>query len=115
MKHVGDNVVAFFKHAATKLEELQLQGALGRAELTEKLEQLKKEARQGIHEMKAEVNTVVDNSKEKLQHLKGQLEHLEVQLALGKAETMEEFDKQKKKIAAAFQEVKRIMSKDEIA
>ena len=112
MKHVGDNVAAFFKQAATKLEELQLQGALGRAELAEKLEHIKKEVRLGIHEMKAEVNTVVDNSKDKLQQLKGKLEHLEVQLALGKAETIEEFDKQKKKIAEAFHEVKRIMTKD---
>lgn len=112
MKHFGDDVAAFLKNAATKLEELQVQSALGKAELAEKLEDIKKETKDKINHVKWDVNSVVEDGKETYQHLKTKMEHLQLQLALGKAETVEELTEQKKKINAAIHDVKHLLSKD---
>ena len=112
MSHIGDNVVSFFKNAATKLEELQVQTALGKAELSDKLEEIKKEAQHKISQMRADLNSVVKDKKESLDHLKAKLEHLELQLALGKAETAEELKEQKKKLTEAIKDIKNIIAKD---
>lgn len=112
MTHIGDKAVTFFKSAATKLEELQLQTSLGKAELSDKLEEIKKETKQNIHHLKSEVNSYVDEKKESYQHIKAKLQHLEVQLALGKAETAEQLKEQKKNLSAAIHDVKNILVKD---
>jgi len=112
MSHIGDNVVSFFKNAATKLEELQVQTTLGKAELSDKFEEIKKETQHKISQMRADLNGVVKDKKESFDHLKTKLEHLEVQLALGKAETIEELKEQKKKLTVAIRDVKNILAKD---
>jgi vacuolar-type H+-ATPase subunit E/Vma4 len=112
MTHFGDNVVSFLKTATTKLEGLQVQVALGKAELYEKLEDIKKETKQKINEIKTDINSAVEDKKENYQHVKAKLEHLELQLALGKAETAEELIKQKKKLMEAIKDVKALLTKD---
>lgn len=105
MAHFGDNIISFFKQAAVKLEELQVQSALGKAELEDKFEEIKKETREQYQHIKSEVNTTLQNSEE-WNTLKAKFEHLEVQLALGKAETKDMLEEQKKNLSKTFQEVK---------
>jgi len=112
MSHFGDKAVQFFKNAATKIEELQLQSALGKAELSDRWEEMKKESREQYHEIKHDINETIEKSEEKWDQLKGKLEHLEVQMALGKAETKELLEEQKKNLQKAFAEVKRYINKD---
>jgi ribosomal protein L29 len=112
MDHFGDRVVTFLKNAATNLEELQVQTALGKAELSDKFEDIKKSAKKSVQHLKSEVNAFVDDRKESYNHLKAKLEHLELQLALGKADTMDEIREQKKKLSHAIQDVKRVLAKD---
>ena len=112
MAHFGDKVVSFFKGATAKLEELQLQTALGKAELSDKLEEIKKDTKQNLNHYKAEVHSFVEDKKESLDHLKAKWEHLELQLALGKAETEDEFKEQKKKLSLAIHDIKALLAKD---
>ena len=44
--------------------------------------------------------------------MKAKLEHIELQLALVKADTMDEIREQKKKLSHAIQDVKRVLAKD---
>lgn len=112
MIHIGDEVVSFFKSAATKLEELQVQAALGKAELSDKLEEIKKDVKSKIEQVKSEANALIDKDKGKYGHLKNKVEHLEVQLALAKAEGKEELAKQKKNLQAAIEDVKAVLTRD---
>lgn len=111
MNHFGDNLVSFLKNAAVKLEELQVQTALGKKELSDKLEEIKKDARLKIHEMKLDLNSSVEDSKGTIQQMKAKMENFELQFALGKAETMDEIEKQKKKLEAVIQEFKKSFQK----
>lgn len=108
MSHAGDNVISFLKNAATKLEELQIQTALGKAEL----EEIKKDARTKISNLKIDLNTVKTAGEETLETLKTKMDQLEAQFALKKAETVEELKEQKTKIKSAFADVKNVFSKD---
>lgn len=112
MEHFGDNVVSFFKKAATKIEELQLQSALGKAELSDKFEEIKKETREKYQHIKADINSTIQKDTEKWNHLKAKFEHLELQLALGKAETKEMLEEQRKNLSHAFRDVKHMIQKD---
>ncbi len=112
MSHFGDNVVSFFKNATTKLEVLQLQAALGKAELTEKWEDVKDKAKDEFYQLKSDVNASIDRNKEKYQHLKAKMEHLELQLALGEAESDDLIKEQQKKLVDAFRDVKSLIEKD---
>ena len=112
MTHTGSTLIDFLKKSTVKLEELQVQSALGKAELTDKLESVKKETLQKFHELKADAHAVSDRSKEKLNQLKAKMEHLELQLALGRAESKEEWSRQKKNISAAIHDLKELISKN---
>ncbi|HQQ95469.1 MAG TPA: hypothetical protein PLQ93_13025 [Bacteroidia bacterium] len=111
MIHAGDKLADLLKRSAVKIEEFQVQAALGKAEFAEKVELVKKDVLKQVQQLKADAHTFADRSKEKAEQLKARLEHLELQLALGKAESKEEWDKQKKKIAAAIQDLKTLISK----
>lgn len=111
MTHFGDNIISFFKQAAVKLEELQVQSALGKADLEDKFEEVKKETREQYQHIKADVNHTLQSSEE-WNNLKAKFEHLEVQLALGKAETKDMLEEQKKNLSKAFQEVKDFIKND---
>jgi exonuclease VII large subunit len=112
MEHIGDNVISFLKNATQKLENLQVQTALGKAELSDKLEEIKLETKDKINHLKWDANSVLEDGKENLNHLKAKMEHLNLQLALARAETAEEFDHQKKNISNAIKDVKKILAKD---
>lgn len=112
MAHTGDEVINFLKQAVNKIEELQVQTALGKAELSDKFEEIKKEAKEKISDIKNEVYKEITEDKSEFNHAKAKVEHLEVQLALGKAETEDLLKEQKKNFKAAISDIKNILSKD---
>lgn len=111
MEHFGDSVVSFFKKTATKLEELQLQTALGKAELIDKFEEVKTDTRSQYEHIKSEVKATIQRDSAKWDKLKAKLQHLEVQLALGKAESKEILEEQKKNLINAIADVKKVINK----
>lgn len=96
-----DKVVSGFKQAATELEELQLQLALGKSEAKDKFESMKKRFNGLLHD--AELKT--DDVKEWADDMRTKFDELRVQLALGKAETKEAFETQRKKINSKIHDV----------
>lgn len=100
-----DRIADKLRDVATELEEFQLQLNLGKAEAEDKYEDAKNKLRSFIHETKGEVDSGVDIGKEKMSELRSQLEALNVQLALGKADTLDKFEEQKKKILKAIHEL----------
>jgi hypothetical protein len=111
MTHYGEAFTDFLKKATQKIEELQVQAALGKAELTDYFEELKKESRTEYNDLRAKLNSKIEQAKEKKDEIKGKLEHLELQLALGKAESKEVLEEQKKNLKQAFNEVKDLIEK----
>ncbi|MBK9593710.1 MAG: hypothetical protein IPO32_20205 [Crocinitomicaceae bacterium] len=100
-KSIIENVVSGFKKAATELEELQLQLALGKAEAKDKFESMKKRFNTFVHD--AELKA--DDAKEWASDMRTKFDELRVQLALGKAETKDAFEIQRKKINAKMHEI----------
>ncbi len=111
MKHFNDGLIAFLKNATTKLEELQVQTNLGKAELSDKVEGIKKESRLKLNELKINWENLIEKKDEYSDLVKGKLEYLELQLALGKADTLDEINIQKKKIQTAINEIKEQVEK----
>lgn len=112
MEHFGDLITNFLKKATIKIEELQLQTALGTAELADYFEVLKKESLADYHQLKVKLDNQVEKALEKKNEVKGKLEHLELQLALGKAESMEVLAEQKKNLRQAIKDLSDIISND---
>lgn len=99
----------FLRKSADKLEELQLQASLGKADLSQRFEEVKKDTLAHVNKVKADANAFAGKSKEKMEEFQAKLQHLEVQLALGKAETREELEKQKKNLADAMHKLKQAL------
>ena len=96
-----DKVVKALRTAAVELEELQVQAALGKAEASDKYEEIKKKFNMFIHESKMKY----ESGKEKVEDFHTKLDELRVQLALGKAESIETFKEQKKKLLSTIHEI----------
>lgn len=102
MKSPTDSIVNGLRKAATELEELQLQMALGKLEARDAFENLKKELHANTENLKISLQQVRNSNK--LRPLVNTLEHLQVQLALGLADTKEQFEHQRKKIETSLHE-----------
>lgn len=101
--HFVDKIAEAMRRAATELEELQLQAALGKAEARDKYEELKKKFNGYVHEAKEKFEA----GKDKVDDLRNQFEALKLQLSLGKADTIDAFKEQKEKILNAIGELER--------
>ena len=112
MAHFGDNIVSFFKQATIKLEELQLQSALGKAELEDKFDEIKKQSHVQYQQLKSEVISTIQKDNDKWDKVKAKFDYLELQLLLGKAETKDVLEEQKKNLNKAFQELKDLIKND---
>jgi len=86
-----------------KADELKLQLHLGSRELTDKFEEQKKEIARWSEETRHKLS---DESSERATALKTKLEELEVQAALGRAESKQALEEQRKKMSAALREAK---------
>ncbi len=95
-QRISKNILA----GQREIDELAVQLALGKAEARDKFEEIKKEFRERV----SELEQLIESTSGKLLNpvLRARLEHLELQLSLGKADTRELFDVQKKKILTAL-------------
>lgn len=109
-----DKVITNLKKAAIELQELRLQAALGKAEARDAFEAAKKACNNYVHDAKAHLENAKGPAKEKLTLLRTALETLQVQLALGKAETKEVFESQAKKINKALSEIETFIKNNKI-
>lgn len=88
-------------------EDLNVQLHLGTAEAKEEFENQKSNLNRWMQETKEKLSdTVSDISEEKATKLKSSIEELQLQAALGKAETESELKEQQKKIALGIHDVK---------
>lgn len=93
----------FFEDWQKELDDLEVDLDLGGLSAEEYFEKGKQELKEAVDGLKARVDKV--NAGEKGQNLKAKLEHLQVQLALGKAEGRDAFDEQKGKLEKAIGEL----------
>lgn len=99
-KNILQKVTEKLLSAQQEIDELALQLALGKAEATDKFEEIKKEFKLKISELK---NLLANPSENYLSpEVKAKIEELELQLALGKADSKVIFEEQKKKILKAL-------------
>ena len=86
--------------AQQEIDGLALQLALGKADAKDKFEEIKKEFRLQVAEFKNVLETVSESSVSP--EVRARIEELEIQLALGKADSKDIFDEQKTKIERAI-------------
>lgn len=91
----------------SKIEELELQLALGKMDATDEFEKRKKDLNGTVHSMKQKIAGLPQAADDNTLKLKNSLEELQVQLALGKAETKDAYEEQKKKIETSMHNTKR--------
>lgn len=84
-----------------EIEHLEVQLALGKAEAAEQFDKKKQEFQNAVHFAKEEVDKLAEKGQKKLEELKPELEHLQVQLALGKAEGLDAYREYEKKVKEA--------------
>ena len=106
-----EKIKSAFNKVHQQTEELAVQFSLGKAEAGDKFDEMKKELHSKTHELKQSLAKAETFSKEKAAILKVKLEELQVQLALGKAEAKEGFEKQKKNIMHLVNEIKAELKK----
>lgn len=82
--------------AQQELDELAVQFALGKAEARDKFEEINKSFKSQINSFKDKLSQ--GEVRQFAQQLKSRIDDLELQLALGKIETKELFEEQRKKI-----------------
>jgi hypothetical protein len=92
------------------LEHLNVQMHLGATEARDEYEKQKKNLAQWIEQTSRTLGEMKDVSKEKATELKGALDDLRVQAALGRAEGKEAFQEQQKKIMDAMSNAKKTIS-----
>jgi phage-related protein len=101
-EEIKEKVYSFASQVKSKVEDLEVQLVLGKAEAEDWLEEEKKKFNDFIRSAKSAVEKAENIRKEKKEELITKCEELQVQLALGKAETREAFETQKSKIDVAM-------------
>lgn len=88
-----------------RLEDMQVQFNLGKMDAADAFEKQKDNLRNLVTMLKENMDKSTDIAEENANKLKAKLEELQVQLNLGKADSMEAFELQRKKIELALHEV----------
>lgn len=88
--------------AQTEIEELRVKIALGKMNGADLFEEMKKELRDSISGITRELT---EEGEEAINSVRAQIESLQVQLALGKAEALDAYEEQKEKINKAIDEL----------
>jgi hypothetical protein len=89
-----------------RFEDMRVQFSLGKMDAADAFEQQKSHMREAIVNLKSSLDKATDMSEEQLANLRTKMEELQVQLSLGKAEGMDMFYDQKKKIEQLMNEMK---------
>ncbi len=104
-KHIEEQFKQVFNTWKTSLEEMRVQFSLGKMDAVDSFEKQKDQLRSMIETLKTNTDKATDIAEEKANELRAKLEELRLQLNLGKAETADVFETQRKKIDLALQEV----------
>jgi hypothetical protein len=104
-KKLEEQFKELFNNWKSSLEDLRVQFNLGKMDASEAFEAQKKNLRHLIESMKQNADKATGMAEENAGKFKAKLEDLLVQLNLGKAETKELYEEQRKKIDLALQEV----------
>lgn len=99
---LSDKIINGLRKAAEDLEQFRLQASLGKAQAKDIYEEVKNKFNTFVHDAKLRLDDVKEIAKERSLQLKTALEELQVQLVLGKAETKEVFEEQRKNITHAL-------------
>lgn len=110
-----EKVIAGMKKATVELEEFRVQAALGKAEARDVYEDVKRKLNKFVHEHKQDLGDAEIIARDKAVKLKTLLETLQVQLALGKAESKQVFEVQRKKIEKALNDLETFLKNNKIA
>jgi hypothetical protein len=105
-KSLKEKAIEKINRLKSQAEQLNLQLHLGVKEAKESFEDQKKEIVKWADSAKKQLEGMKELGNEKMTELKTLLEELQVQAALGKAETQEAFEKQQKIISQKIQELK---------
>lgn len=101
-KKIKEKAVEKLNKVKGDIEHLEVQLALGKAEAAEQFEKKKKELHDVVHAAKEQIHGLSEVGKKKVEALKPELEHLQVQLALGKAESLDAYKEYEKEVKAAI-------------
>jgi hypothetical protein len=108
----ADIIINGMKKAVTELEEFRVQVALGKAEAHDAYEEAKKKLHHFMHDAGQVFGSSKEAATDTLTQLKTLVETLQVQLALGKADTRDAFEAQRKKIAQALHDLETFIAKN---
>jgi ribosomal protein L29 len=100
-----DKLISGLRKAATELEELRLQVALGKAEAKDAIDEARRKFNLYMHDAGVEFEEAKTKASEKADEWKADLEELRLQFALGKAEAKDAIDEQMKRIRMTMQEI----------
>jgi len=92
-------------------DQFKVQANLGKMEMVDAFEKQKEQLKNWVNETKEKLDQSGEKAEAHVQNLKVKLEELNLQLYLGKAETKEAFEEQRKKIEAALHEVTNLSKK----
>jgi hypothetical protein len=102
MNNVFENMM---KEWRTRLDEMKVQLNLGKMDAADAFEKQKEQLKSFVQEVKGQLDKGTELAEDHVKNLKTKLEELNLQLHLGKAETLEAFEEQRKKIEPALQAV----------
>jgi hypothetical protein len=97
-----DQMKEFVSSWQQRLEEMQVQYSLGKMDASETFEKQKDQLRGMLVSMKENIDKATDLAEDKAAEMRNKLEELRLQLALGKADGMDAFELQRKKIELAM-------------
>lgn len=97
-----DQLGKLINRAQTEIDELRVKINLGKMDGADLFEEMKKELKESFREITTELR---GEGEEALNSIQSQIETLQVQLALGKAEALDTYEEQKTKINKAIDEL----------
>jgi hypothetical protein len=104
-KHFEEQFKLLMSSWTRSLDEMREQLSGGKINLAENFEKQKEQLKGFVETMKAGLDKTTGMAEDVAQKLRASIEELNLQLSLGKAETTELFEEQRKKIDLALQEV----------
>ena len=106
---LSDQIIKGLKKAVVEIEEFRVQAALGKAEARDVYEASKKKLNRYVQEAHFRLESAKTVAKDKANDLRAVLETLQVQLALGMADSREVFETQRKKIARSLNQLEKVL------
>jgi len=110
----SDQMLSFLEGLQREMEEFRLQAALGKKDAADRFETLKKEYKAVVSEALELVEKGRAVLGSRADRIRGTLDGLAVQLALGRAEAVDAYERQKKVITEAVESAEQIMNWEEL-